>query len=201
MAPKKRPEIERFWGHVDKTDSCWLWTRSKINGYGAFKAGPWNAQRGVLAHRYAWEHLRGPIPEGYELDHLCRVRNCVNPEHLEPVLPQVNFLRSMNQSAIAARTNRCIRGHSLADAYRRRDGGRSCRQCRVHRAEEIAAQRKVSELTRLRLQMRTLDALLGDDPERVFSAGEIRLALESARPRRNRQTHVRSIADSESRTA
>src|SRR4051812_41628217 len=89
---RKRPPEVRFWEKVEKEGAvpadrpslgpCWEWTAFKLRGYGQFS--PW---KGLLcrAHRYAYELLVGPIPEGHELDHLCRNRGCVNPAHLEPV--------------------------------------------------------------------------------------------------------------------
>lgn len=66
---------ERFWAKVEKTDSCWLWTGATNNGYGRYGAKDW-------AHRFAYELVRGPIPLGLEIDHRCRNRLCVNPDHL-----------------------------------------------------------------------------------------------------------------------
>ncbi len=85
------PAEQRFWAKVSKTDECWLWTGSKNDGYGKFR--PVANQRPVLAHRYAYELLVGPIPRDLTLDHLCRVHSCVNPEHLEPVTRRENILR------------------------------------------------------------------------------------------------------------
>jgi hypothetical protein len=71
---------------------CWEWTGSgtgRAKAYGQF----WVAGKGVLAHRFSYETMVGPIPEGLELDHLCRFQRCVNPTHLEPVTPSVNIQR------------------------------------------------------------------------------------------------------------
>ena len=82
--PGYSPARVRFWRKVDKSrGSCWLWVASTRNGYGAFNLGLDGGNRSVLAHRFAWDDLRGPIPEGLVLDHLCGVRRCVNPDHLE----------------------------------------------------------------------------------------------------------------------
>lgn len=80
---------------------CLLWT-GKINnrGYGVF----WWRGRDVYAHRAAWEMERGPVPEGMQLDHRCRVRNCVNVEHLEPVTPSENLRRGHAARSAAAST-------------------------------------------------------------------------------------------------
>lgn len=76
-----RTAEQRFWAKVQKTDDCWLWTASvlkKRGGYGQFNDG----STMVRAHRFSWELAHGPIPTGLDIDHVCRVRRCVNPDHL-----------------------------------------------------------------------------------------------------------------------
>lgn len=86
---EERPPLpsrdERFWSKVTRADGCWLW-EGTLNpaGYGVFNLGSRTGNRTVLAHRFAYEQLVGPITEE-SLDHLCYVRRCCNPEHLEPV--------------------------------------------------------------------------------------------------------------------
>ena len=87
----------RFFAHVetsDKTD-CWLWTgRKNRKGYGIFHFSiPRLGTKGQLAHRFVYLNYVGPIPDGLTIDHLCRVRNCVNPFHLEPVTIRENVQR------------------------------------------------------------------------------------------------------------
>lgn len=78
---------------VDEASGCWVWTAARTSkGYGQFRIGP----RPVRAHRYAYTLLVGPIPDGLQLDHLCRNRLCVNPGHLEPVTNWENTLRGEN---------------------------------------------------------------------------------------------------------
>lgn len=89
--PKPKPVAERFWAKVHKTDSCWLWTASLTFGYGSF----WDGKGQVRAHRFAYELLVDPIPEGLQLDHLCRIRHCVNPDHLEAVTNAENVQRGV----------------------------------------------------------------------------------------------------------
>src|SRR5690606_15712718 len=86
------PLIERFVDKVDFTDSCWLWTDTlnPVTGYGRISIN----NRRVYAHRFSHELFKGPIPAGYEVDHLCRVRHCVNPDHLEAVTKTVNIRRA-----------------------------------------------------------------------------------------------------------
>lgn len=143
------PHEVLFWSYVDKDgpNGCWIWTgRRKPAGYGTFGRN----RTGIkYAHRHAWELLRGPIPEGYEVDHLCRVTSCVNPDHLEPVTPTENRRR-----AAAARppgmprqfygrkpralATECHRGHPYDEqntAYYA-NGKRRCRSC--HRENEHA---------------------------------------------------------------
>ena len=121
---------ERFWPKVEITESCWLWTAGRVwNGYGRFKV----AGRHVYAHRFAYELLDGPIPDGLQLDHLCRVRHCVNPAHLELVTNRENSLRGESFSAINAAKTHCPQGHPLTpenlvpSALRR--GSRACLIC------------------------------------------------------------------------
>lgn len=118
---------------------CWLWL-STINssGYGEFWAnGSWREDGTrippVRAHRFSYEFFRGPIPEGLQIDHRCRTRSCVNPDHLEPVTNQENVRRGW---ASGERTvTHCKRGHELSgDNLYLAEGRRHCRTCRAERA-------------------------------------------------------------------
>lgn len=92
----KRPLAERFWAKVDKTEGCWLWTGSLLhNGYGSFGVDG-QCRR---AHRFAYELTVGPIPEGLHVDHTCRNRNCVRPDHMRLVT------NKQNQENRSRRTN------------------------------------------------------------------------------------------------
>ena len=109
MSRWSQTEAERFWAKVEKTDSCWLWTAAKNDkGYGQFSVGSGL----VYAHRYAYEALVGPIPEGLVIDHLCRVTLCVNPAHLEPVTNLENQRRGF---AARPMPTHCPKGHEYAE--------------------------------------------------------------------------------------
>lgn len=85
------PEAERFWSKVEVTSGCWLWCRGLNQfGYGLFRRSEGSM---VLAHRFAYEQVRGPIPAGLTLDHLCETPACVKPSHLEPVTNSENLRR------------------------------------------------------------------------------------------------------------
>lgn len=120
----------RFWSYVDKSDGCWLWTGyTNPKGYGRFMLNG----RQVQVHRFAYEAEVGPIPEGLEIDHLCRTRNCVRPDHLEPVPGVVNLARGNGDPARNARKTHCKRGHEFTPEntwISPTNGGRSCRACR-----------------------------------------------------------------------
>lgn len=119
---------ERFFSKVQFTDTCWLWTDShKTEGYGQF----WAIDKNQLAHRWVYEFCVGPIPVGLQIDHLCRVRHCVNPDHLEPVTNRENVLRGISPPAIHARTTHCPRGHGYTPENTTvRGGQRFCLACR-----------------------------------------------------------------------
>ena len=139
------PVEQRFWLYVDKEDGpvpnyapelgpCWPWVGSKsVTGYGKIRKGAKN-EGTVLAHRVAFELAFGPIPDGLVLDHLCRVRHCVNPAHLEPVTSVENVMRGKNPPAMNALKTHCPEGHPFdgTNTYVYQ-GHRQCRRCRCRR--------------------------------------------------------------------
>lgn len=125
----RTPPEDRFWPKVHKTDTCWLWKGYVGNhGYGMFTLSTRNPK---LAHRLSYQWTVGEIPEGLELDHLCRNRQCVNPAHLEPVLHVINSRRGDTGQYLKRRTH-CPKGHPYNEenTYRTKRGGRACRECR-----------------------------------------------------------------------
>lgn len=135
---------------IDADTGCWLWTKSLTKyGYAKVKVaaapGDWSRSQTTVAHRVMYEEYVGPIPEGMTLDHLCRVRHCVNPEHLEPCTRAVNTMRGDGPCARNARKTLCIHGHPLSGenliAYTYRGSTwRACRECR-RRTSRLRARR------------------------------------------------------------
>lgn len=119
----KRDILERFMSKVNITDDCWSWTAALNEwGYGIFTAAENKKQ---YAHRWVYKTVVEPIPEGFHIDHICRNRACVNPDHLEPVTPAENNRR-------ATLTTECLRGHlrTPENTYiRPYDGQRQCKEC------------------------------------------------------------------------
>lgn len=118
-------------GYVVEESGCWQWVGgATARGYGVW----WNGNKQGLAHRQMYERVKGPIPDGKQLDHLCRNHGCVNPDHLEPVTSRENTLRGRSQAAERAALTTCVRGHPFTEAntYFRKDGKgrRQCRTCK-----------------------------------------------------------------------
>lgn len=122
---------------VVRADGCWEWTAARNSyGYGLIKyqGKPW------AAHRFAYEQLVGPIPEGKELDHLCRNRACVRPGHLEPVTHLENCLRGGNRMK-----THCPQGHPYSGAnLHERRGVRLCRTCNRERTQRLRRTARVA---------------------------------------------------------
>ena len=124
----RAPAVERFEAKVmpEPNSGCWLWTGAVCkDGYGQFRWGPGSTFMGK-AHRFAWEHYRGPIPEGMIIDHKCRNPFCVNPDHLEPVTYAENANRGLN----GVLKTHCKHGHPLTGDNLYYHGQRRCRKCR-----------------------------------------------------------------------
>lgn len=104
----------RLWSKVDKTtnpNGCWEWRGCVLpSGYGQIC---WESKARPV-HRIAWMLLRGPIPPGKVMDHLCRNTICVNPDHLEVVTPKENALRGIGPTAMNAKQTHCIHGHAFS---------------------------------------------------------------------------------------
>ncbi|WP_280421159.1 HNH endonuclease signature motif containing protein [Nocardia carnea] len=118
---------------VDKSGpgGHWMWTGTRMgkapHQYGAFRSGTRADDPKYAAHRWLWEQLRGPIPEGQQLDHRCRVKLCVNPDHLEPVTPDENHRRKRLSVCRSGRHELTRREDALWDTKGRRRGCRHCR--------------------------------------------------------------------------
>lgn len=130
----------RFFDKVVKTKKCWIWTAGKTSGgYGTFctKEGKYKP---IGAHRFSYELANGKIPKGFDIDHLCRVRECVNPKHLEAVTRRENLIRGFGFAAANAKKTRCIRGHAFNEKNTliRKNGTRRCRVCHKLRARHAA---------------------------------------------------------------
>lgn len=126
------PAEERFWAKVVQNDEgCWEWQGYIAqNGYGRFQ---WEG-RESYPHRFAHERFVGQIPEGFDIDHLCRNRRCVNPTHLEAVPRIVNAQRGEHPNVVQGRLGHCRRGHPYNEKntyiYRNM---RQCRRCKQER--------------------------------------------------------------------
>jgi len=143
--PQSVSALDRWTAQYEvDSNGCWIWTgRISLAGYGQFSSPE---RKTVNAYRWGYEQLVGAIPGGLHLDHLCRVRACVNPAHLEPVTCRENVLRGVGVTAVNASKTHCLRGHEFTLANTRMKGRRRiCRACsraevrlrRAHNATEV----------------------------------------------------------------
>jgi hypothetical protein len=118
---------------------CWIWLGAlTIGGYASFSIATSTAE---VAHRYSYKQKYGPIPQGKELDHLCRVRCCVNPDHVEPVTRKENVRRGLGGPKSV-----CKYGHPFneANTYWKANGAKSCRVCDKRRQQQYRDARKLT---------------------------------------------------------
>lgn len=146
---KRLTPLERFFNFVDTSSDCWKWKGAHHQeGYGVFNMG-----KLIGAHRWIYKEVFGPIPKGFEIDHLCRVPSCVRPSHLEAVTPSENVKRSRSWHHFvdsASKIKTCPKGHPYSDenTYKDKQNCRHCKTCGRIRAKEY--QRKKAALSKAR---------------------------------------------------
>lgn len=126
---------ERFTAKTAAVASGCIEWQGSLNwqGYGTFGIGE---RKIVKAHRYAYERAKGRIPSGMVIDHKCRNKKCVNPDHLEPVTPKENVLRG---NASRPQQTHCLRGHEFTNSntyIHPKRGTRHCKACQATRSKQ-----------------------------------------------------------------
>ena len=122
-------------------NGCWIW-QGAINagGYGRVPV-----RKGNTAHRLSYRTFVGPIPEGLQLDHLCRVRACCNPEHLEPVTSRENTFRGQTPAALNAAKTHCPQGHPFeGENVYHWQGRRFCKTCKRRTVSALRLRRRLA---------------------------------------------------------
>ena len=153
--------LQRLWHNISPcpVTGCWLWTAAvTARGYGR---GYVTADRSRMVHILVFEETRGPVPEGCELDHLCRVTGCCNPDHVEPV-PHVINVRRGALGAVRRAMTHCIHGHPLSGSNLRigNDGKRACNECARRRTRDYRARLNALKPHDIHIKWRDLPAKL-----------------------------------------
>lgn len=170
----RRDPVERFWSWVEKTETCWLWKGALNHGYGSFSIGA----RQRKAHRFSYELAHGAVPEGLTLDHLCRNRPCVRPDHLEAVTDRENILRGESFAASNSRKTHCKRGHPFTseNTYRDRKNRRVCRAC--HYEFNLAWEREhLGRTSRRKAEQHPQAKLTWDDVRAIRASSDTSVSL------------------------
>ena len=145
--PAVAPEI-RFWRQVVRVpeSNCWIWIGDahKRDHHGRFTvSSTGNKPYRVMAYRWSYEQMVGPIPDGMQLDHFRCEPLCVNPAHLEPVTGKENQHRGNGLGGVNFRKTHCPAGHPLSgDNLIAQRGRRYCRACRNQQAREYGARKR-----------------------------------------------------------
>lgn len=148
---KPKPIEDRFWQKVKENSEtgCWEWQGALSNGYGAIGHGTRDKHTMYQAHRWAYEYVVAKIPEGLQIDHLCRNRRCVNPAHLEPVTIRENLRRGNGWAGLHARKTHCPAGHPLEgdnlSQHHLKHGQRKCLACHAARQRAYKAAKRVAK--------------------------------------------------------
>lgn len=142
---KRLTAWERFFNKVDTRGECWLWKAAHHSeGYGVFNP---DGKSLIGSHRWIYQKLFGPIAQGLEIDHLCKVTACVKPSHLEAVTPSENVKRSSSWHHFvksAYKVRECPKGHSYTDenTYLDKQNCRHCKTCGRERAKQYQANKR-----------------------------------------------------------
>lgn len=140
---RKTPVMQRFWDKVLFTVDCWEWQKGTCRGYAKILVNGKNQ----TAHRITYELYKGKIPSGLEIDHLCRNRKCVNPDHLEAVTHKENIMRGLSgkQNNYNKHKTHCPKGHELKEPNLLKNGliRYGFRQCRICHNEWARTNRKL----------------------------------------------------------
>lgn len=133
------------WVYPCPITGCWLWGGYADRGYGRF--GDKRSRKSYWAHRYAWELMKGPIPAGLQIDHRCRQRSCVNPEHLDLVTGPENTRRSLPYQELKTH---CKYGHPLVpeNLLNTSNGERFCKTCAARRSTALRSDPEYRERER-----------------------------------------------------